>query len=162
MGSRSKVTRYLLATISTDMSQESLSGIIELNEDDAAIVEKMLCFFYTCEYSDLGENAADAVINILVYAIADKYNIETLKRLAITKFKGTMSSTKFNPNAFPGIVRQIYSTTPSSDRGLRDCAKDITKQQKDSLRLNKAFRNLLQDGILEGDFVLDVLDAWVN
>ena len=103
-----------------------------------------------------------AVINVPVYAIADKYNVETLKRLAKRKFQNIMANMEWNPDAFPGILRQIYSTTPSFDRGLRNCAKNLMRDHKDSLRLNETFRSILQGSIPEGDFALEVLDAWVN
>ena len=77
----------------------------------------MLSFFYTCDYSGVGDKASGAVI-------ADEYNVETLKRLAERKFQKIMANTEWNPDAFPSNLRQIYSTTPPSDRGLRDCAKN--------------------------------------
>lgn len=124
----------------------------------------MLLYFYACDYSDAGENSGDAIINVLVYAIADKYSVPLLKALAIEKFEDVMSSKHptWNPDAFAGVCIQIYSTTPSSDRGLRDCAKDLMEEHKESLHLNEAFRSLLRDSLLDGDFVLDVVDAWAN
>lgn len=124
----------------------------------------MLSYFYACDYSDTGDNSGDAIINVLVYAIADKYNIPLLKALAKDKFQVVTNAedNEWNPDAFAGVCIQIYSTTPSSDRGLRDCAKDLMEEQRESLRMNEAFRSLLKDSVLEGDFVLDVVDAWVN
>jgi len=125
----------------------------------------MLCYFYTCDWSGSGDdNFGDAIINVLVYAIADKYNVPLLKALAKEKFQNVMRSKNFkwNPDAFAGVCTQIYSTTPSSDRGLRTCAKHLMRKHKESLHVNKVFRSLLQASLLEGDFVLDVVDAWVN
>ena len=121
----------------------------------------MLYFFYTCNYSDYGQHSGDAVINVLVYALADKYDVTTLKSLAKHKFEKAMNDC-WNADAFSGIALQIYTTTPSSDRGLRDCAKVLMEKHKGALRWNEAFRSLLQAGVPGGDFVLDVIDAWVR
>lgn len=57
------------------------------------------------------------------------------------------------------IVTAIYSTTPASNRGLRDCPRELIKKHKGSLRSNDAFTSPLRHDFLEGDFVLDVIDA---
>ena len=124
-------------------------------------MEKVLCFFYTSDYSDYGQHSGDAVINVLVYALADKYDVTTLKPLAKQKFEKAMADC-WNTDAFSGVALQIYTTTPSSDRGLRDCAKVLMEKHKEALRWNEAFRSLLQAGVPGGDFVLDVIDAWVR
>ena len=36
--------------------QERVCGVIELQEDDADIVGRMLYFFYTCDYPDIAES----------------------------------------------------------------------------------------------------------
>lgn len=56
--------------------------------------------------------------NVFVYAIAEKYNIKALKDLAIAKF--TSHLWKSWESHFSDIVSSIYTTTPSSDKGLRD------------------------------------------
>lgn len=122
----------------------------------------MLRFLYTCSYPGCDKGSSDAVVNVLVYSAADYYGIKSLKTLAKDKFQKAMTlKAAFDADSFSGVITQIYSTTPSSDRGLRDCAKVLMRAHKNSLRTNQAFRGLLRAGSLQGDFVLDMVDAWV-
>ncbi|MCJ1262307.1 hypothetical protein MMC22_002177 [Lobaria immixta] len=69
--------------------------------------------------------------NARVYGMADKYIIPGLKELAKTKFK-TLSSSAGLILDHPSIIDEVYDTTPSEDRGLRDivtnlCAPHVQK-----------------------------------
>lgn len=55
--------------------------MIDLKEDDPTYVEAMLRSVYTGDYSDQFEDPK--VGNVYVYALGDKYDIETLKQLAL-------------------------------------------------------------------------------
>lgn len=63
--------------------------------------------------------------NIRVYAIADKYNILGLKELAKTKFETLVTPSDRLILDCPSAICEIYDTTPSEDRGLRDIVKDV-------------------------------------
>ena len=56
--------------------------------------------------------------NITVYAIADKYDIPQLKMSAQEKVKTWISKHELSQD-LPLIIDAIFSTTPSSDEGLR-------------------------------------------
>ena len=58
--------------------------------------------------------------NIRVYALADKYNIPTLKELAKIKFMTCMTVRGVKITRFPKIVDSIFNSTHETDRGLRD------------------------------------------
>ena len=65
-----------------------------------------------------------------VYAIAHKYNIPSLKELAIAKFSPLIQSR--SPWSIAPIMNAVFETTPSSDTGLRDliiqiCADNIDR-----------------------------------
>lgn len=60
-----------------------------------------------------------ALINIAVYAIAEKYNLEDLKKAARVRcLSQTWASWPLDDLRI--IAKEVYSSTPSSDRGLRD------------------------------------------
>jgi hypothetical protein len=54
-----------------------------------------------------------------VYALAEKYAIKALKILARQKFQKALENIDVDTRLFE-VVEEIYSSTPDSDRGLRD------------------------------------------
>jgi hypothetical protein len=59
------------------------------------------------------------LIHVRVYALADKYDICGLKKLAQQKFSSLVATEWDSPNFADAIV-EVYDTTLDSDRGLRD------------------------------------------
>src|SRR5436190_5739084 len=57
--------------------------------------------------------------SIRIYAVAEKYGIKDLKQLAQSRFS-TWASNNWNHSEFLMMVQEVYGSTPSSDRGLRD------------------------------------------
>lgn len=97
--------------------------------------------------------------NILVYALADKYNISTLKDIGVEKFSARCSSTgKWDEETLFSAIGTIYNTTPDGDRGLRDpisaiCLQRIEDSSGDVLK-DTRFREILETN---GAFAFDVL-----
>ena len=56
--------------------------------------------------------------NVLVYAVADKYDIPELKELAKRKFHALVK-TKWTKIEFEAVGDAVFGTTPSQDTGLR-------------------------------------------
>ena len=56
--------------------------------------------------------------NVLVYALAEKYNIPGLKELATTKFVGCEGPVDFAQ--YQELVNAIFESTPDTDTGLRN------------------------------------------
>jgi hypothetical protein len=157
--------------------KESYSGRIEL-EDDPATVERMISYVYTLDYrdeehqqpesgscdpmpcdetSDSGREedqpALFGTTSVRVYTIADKYDIPPLKELAKTKFQ-TWGEKNWARKEFSDIVKEIFESTPKSDRGLRDIATRIVALHADVLILKDEFRRLIEEG---GDFGLSTV-----
>jgi hypothetical protein len=86
-----------LAEKITDQLRESKKSRAELKEHLKEVVECMITFFYTFDFDDIkadpkpkiksGRPACEIQMNAHVYAIADKYQIDELKDLALEKFK---------------------------------------------------------------------------
>jgi hypothetical protein len=91
--------------------------------------------------------------NVLVYAIAEKYGVAELKEMAKEKFQGRARSL-LSAKEFPEIIQELYRSTPSSDRGLRDIVSQVCAQQGrriiDSPDLNAIIVEV-------GEFGLDLL-----
>jgi len=61
-----------------NLTKEAEKNIIKLQNDSEAAVNAMISYFYRGDY-------VDGVSDLLVYNIADKYNISTLATLAAEK-----------------------------------------------------------------------------
>jgi hypothetical protein len=143
--------------------KEGLSRVIKLEEDDPTMVKQMLEFFYSCDCDDSAHSTqSDFEFNAGMYALADKYGIEDLKELSKYKFWSLMVYLMPSQSRIPQLVEAIkvvYTTTLSSDRGLRDMVVPVCKKNRDALRNNRDYMQLLKSGLGEGDFVTDVVDA---
>ena len=61
--------------------------------------------------------------HVQMYAMGDEYDIKDLKKEALGKFQAIMKGKKGKSDEYTavlGVISTIYSTTPESDRGLRD------------------------------------------
>ncbi len=108
----------------------------------------MLQFLYKFDYHD-GRGFADTMeplsFNVLVYSIADKYDIQELKELAKEKFECLVKE-QWVQDAFPEALRAVYGTTPGTDRGLRDIAARISYDNiTELMSADSAFGRVLGD-----------------
>lgn len=75
--------------------------------------------------ASLGDHVTEKLVNnVLVYAMAETYDIGLLKALALNKFKSLVESEDL-PRKFTDVAHEVYTSTPASDKGLRDLV--ITK-----------------------------------
>jgi hypothetical protein len=90
------------------------------------------------EPGDTDENAATACntlsLHILMYSLADRLLIHGLKALSKDKFEEELARVRLDSSTFPHIISGIYSSTPESDRGLRDLAVNMTMDNLAALR----------------------------
>ena len=109
------------------------------------------------KYLDLASNSL--LINVKVYALADKYNVQPLKELAKVKFQKALD-TQYEHESFPGAIVAVYSTTPSSDRGLRDAVVSQVGSIRSELKTRREFLDVVKS---VGDFAVDLLMAsWAD
>ena len=133
-------------------SQEAITATISLDDDDRSTIQLMLTYLYTLDYDDqdasesesqdteghLADSSSNSVVvdntttlhckrmnNVLVYALAEKYNIPALKELAATKFVRCEGPSDFAQ--YQELVNTIFESTPDTDTGLwnvviLDCA----------------------------------------
>ena len=77
--------------------------------------------------------------NVLVYAVAEKYDIPDLKDLAKTKFQN-LAWSKWPHDHFYALAEAVFSTTPDTDMGLRQIVLDLCEQHFQDILKNKEFR----------------------
>jgi speckle-type POZ protein len=109
----------------------------------------MLNFMYLFDYDASGSDQAQAspmIFDVKVYSIADKYDVMALKSQAKDKFEKVAKSC-WNMGDFPPAISEVYSSTPATDRGLRDLVVEISCTHIDALLARQDFRNVLQETV---------------
>lgn len=161
-GTSSLYIQYELAK----SSKEGITRTITLRDDDPRMVTKMLRYIYTHDYEDDHSYESPFITHAYVYAMGDKYEIETLKELAKARFEAYLfqnsKSLATNIADFLVAIQMIYTTTLSPDRGLRDPVIAIIREQKYALREIEEFMDLFRSDLAGGEFAVDVLDAWTQ
>lgn len=72
----------------------------------------------------------EVVNNALVYGLAEKYDVQTLKGLAKGNFP-IYSEGKWDDESLCTVLEVAYETTPTTDRGLREVISKICTRQLD-------------------------------
>ncbi|KAL9137821.1 MAG: hypothetical protein Q9175_000955 [Cornicularia normoerica] len=142
---------------------EGCLGSIELKEEDPQYAGILLRYFYVHDYQldDLG--SPPLVANARVYAIADKYGVGLLKELAKQNFAMNIRDIKAaDVPSFIAAIEVVYTSTLGSDRGLRDCILPKLKNSKQQLRDSDEFMTLILSGLCDGEFAVEVIDAWAG
>ena len=141
--------------------KEGVSGEINLQEDDPDMVDRMLCFLYTSDYQDIAQGGRPLLVDAKMYAIGDKYGINGLKSHAKAKFSDALDA-GWDIVSFPEVIETVYTTTPASDRGLRDCLAPVLLEHKEELRGHEGFVSLIKNKLSDGEFAMDVIHAWTE
>jgi hypothetical protein len=74
---------------------------------------------YDDEAEEVGEEESHLITHTRVYALAEKYDIPSLKDLAQSKFEMAMAC-YYDSSEFADAIEEVYCSTIDSDRGLRD------------------------------------------
>lgn len=78
------------------------------------------------EEDELPEDESHLLLHTRVYALAEKYDIPSLKMLARSKFETAMACHYDSPD-LPEAIEEVYCSTLDNDRGLRDIVLDLFK-----------------------------------
>ncbi|KAK5135598.1 hypothetical protein LTR08_005078 [Meristemomyces frigidus] len=76
------------------------------------------------EEDELPEDESHLILHTRVYALAEKYDIPSLKALARSKFETAMACHYDSPE-LPEAIEEVYCSTIDNDRGLRDIVLDL-------------------------------------
>ena len=130
------------------------------------MVEHMIAYLYSLKYPQdnrvTSNLAADLLFDAKMYAIAEKYDLSTLKTQVRGAFKKLMERVedecsrdrlgfmldskgleKSCGEVVAGTARIVYTNTPESDRGLRDIIKDSTYRHKKALMKSKTLQECI-------------------
>ena len=142
--------------------------MIELKDDDPQMAGLLLRYFYVHDYQVDNDGKAPLIVHPRMYAIAEKYGVTLLKDIAKEKFGTSLGDIQSKGVAsldiptFTTAIDVIYTTTLASDRGLRDAIIPIMTAFKTQLRASDDFMALIRGTLADGDFAVDVIDAWAG
>jgi len=140
-------------------SQEGKSRIIHLKEEDPVLVKQLLTACYSCDYDGTVGDDNPMCFNARMYAAADRYQIPFLKTLAKSQISSQLLN-KFNQNShLLPVIHIIYTTTPTSDIGLRGLLTPIFQRYEDRLYKDDLFVGLIKSGFADGELAMDVIAA---
>lgn len=133
--------------------QEASTGIIDLPENEPAVVETMIEFLYTHSYSDGHEqtdckwdnvDSGPLIMNLKMYVIGEQYNIQCLKQYAARKYEDIVGK-HWNSVSFVASLHMMYECTPESDRVLKDIAIAVAGNNMRSLCDREDFVKLCKE-----------------
>ncbi|KAI7153323.1 hypothetical protein KC349_g8457 [Hortaea werneckii] len=152
-------SEYFAAACKPDAFKEGATGSIELQStadpnaakddpslDDPAAVKLMIDFLYLHDYplvrtyldaSDplkLFVKSGDdgAIMHAKVYALGSKYQIPSLQSASLKKFEEA-ANLAWDTDEFVHAVHLVHSTTPDSDKGLRNITASVILEHDDEL-----------------------------
>ncbi|KAL9054737.1 MAG: hypothetical protein Q9206_003426 [Seirophora lacunosa] len=140
---------------------ESRSGSLDLKEEHPQIVQRLMTFFYYGDYGDLtpvspplffvhktgGSTMTDQdrqdslLLHCAMYACAVRYHVAELKTKAEGRFKALVASS-WPLKDLPALVADVYTSTPSNDRGLRDPIVALCSEHIDDLVKDPSWQEL--------------------
>jgi len=144
-----------------DKVQESVTKVIELEEEEPPIVERMVQFMYNRDYSDADGSDATKdrlLINTKVYIIADKFDIPGLKLAAKEKYQEA-KLIEWNCPSFFESLKLMYENTLATDRLLKEVAIEVVAKHVKELVDREEFGSLCKES---GEIAFDVLKASLN
>jgi len=124
----------------------------------------MLDFVYTFDYDGSGNSqgrASPMIFNAEVYSIGDKYGVVALKSRAKKKFDKAVK-TCWDMDDFAHAITEVYSSTPSTDRGLRDTIVEVARKNISTLLEKEDFRSVLEETVGFAADVTQLMDQSEN
>ncbi|TGO91634.1 hypothetical protein BPOR_0022g00190 [Botrytis porri] len=131
---------------------ESVTGVLDLEDDDPEIVARMINFLYLQDYDDTCKSSEEVeeevygrlLVNTMVYIIGDKYDIQPLKNLAKKKYEAAVV-TDWNTPSFSASLELIYEELPESDTALASIAVETAAKHLRELNDRGEFSNLCKN-----------------
>ncbi|KAK7536846.1 uncharacterized protein J3D65DRAFT_623582 [Phyllosticta citribraziliensis] len=109
--------------------------------------DKMIAEWDKTHYSRYPDKeVGTAIFSVLMYALADKYQIRDLKIKAADRLRWWFCLSidiEFSPVVLPELARKIYTTTPSTDQGLRDLVLFYVLENVDFLMRIRRFKTTM-------------------
>ncbi|KAK5710263.1 hypothetical protein LTR17_019033 [Elasticomyces elasticus] len=113
--------------------------VTPLPDDDPHVVDAMIRYFYTFDYSDEDhvkpedlEGIPSIVLDVLVHMIADKNAIPSLEKLAASKFE-QRAKAEWETKAFADAATLIYTQAAHRGDQLKETVMSVATEHADTL-----------------------------
>ncbi|PWY80864.1 hypothetical protein BO94DRAFT_548160 [Aspergillus sclerotioniger CBS 115572] len=126
--------------------KETKENLIDLHDDDPAIIEEMLRFMYGFSYTPRSDTIPPLLFHVKAYRIGDKYEIPGLKDAAKRTFVKDVKR-DWKSDAFVSAIKEAYTTTMPTDRGIRDPLVNIAMQHIDTFMQEEEFKRALRETV---------------
>lgn len=127
-----------------ESSGQESSGLVTLANDPPAAIRALLQHLYGIEYTEDPDTAL-VVHHARVYTVGEIYQVPELKTLAAARFREAASFVRVNYEDLAQAIKEIYESTPTGDRTLRDAARDVVMEKLDELISDDAFMHTLEE-----------------
>ncbi|KAF8251766.1 hypothetical protein K440DRAFT_612039 [Wilcoxina mikolae CBS 423.85] len=145
---------------------EAKDNTVAIKEHSAHSVWRFLKYCYTGDYPEesnelaLGEeNDPGNMKHLRVYALADMLDVPGLKAIAASHIETSLSNS-WSAAEFPKIVTEVYSTTSTQDKVMRNVLIKAGRTNLRELSKNVEFKKLLVEcGDFSGGLMLDFING---
>ena len=106
----------------------------------------MLHFIYTKEHpqTQAVREAQDLLVDARLYALGDKYGVNSMNKAIIISFRSLLEK-YWNTSEFAQAAAIVHSTTPETNRGLRDEIKRVTWSYQKTLLKREDLQTVIQE-----------------
>ncbi|KAH6874682.1 BTB/POZ protein [Thelonectria olida] len=149
--------------------KEASTRTYSLDSHSLPMVRRLVDFLYTGDYTEKYEEevAGEDPISILsvhvaMFALADKYDIEELSALSGKKYCEYLTK---NPDVsnFLLSIPEIYESTPTSSRGLRDHALSFSREKLPEFLTGRASKELFDEVAADSpEFIRELLYSFIE
>ena len=149
--------------------QEASTNTIDLTKDTPSLVARLIDCLYLGTYNDF--KAQDDAeywkwahqLHAEMFSLGDKYDCAVLKELALAKFKEHANRNGVhNLLGFIASIPIIYSSTPDSERTLRDMAVDKVSGEPDRFLLENVKPSFQKVVFEVPEFNWDLHMSWMS
>jgi hypothetical protein len=81
--------------------------------------------------------------------------LEDVKALSTVKLQLKLQDL-WTSDSFPDCVREVYASTPNTDRGMRSAVVEVARVHASELCCKAIFKELIREG---GDFAVDFFES---
>jgi hypothetical protein len=157
-----------LTLFDTDLySQESKMKVYRTDDDEPLLFTKMMDYFYAGDYGDTGLGKEGEPHSILdfhakIFALADKYDVELLRKRAVDHYKYRLK--KCDALEFLENISVVYGSTPPPIRSLRNVVIQYTKSRLQRIAyeqegVQEAFLEVVKQA---PEFAIDLCADWIE
>jgi hypothetical protein len=160
-------TGYVYLSIRTDSAfQEEFEGTIKLGHQPYMLLEKLVQFFYSLDYSDVvpvDTGISPLQLHAKMFGLADEYDIPGLLHVAASKYSARCVDS-WEPLEFLTSIPNVYDATPANVSLLRHTAcMAIRKKLISDMLGEKAVAERYKQTVSENpEFATDLLQTYIE